>query len=1135
MEKMKQGIINFSDIQRAGYIPKRSDFLDGVEKLTIKKIIDNRESVVVMPCDVNDSFNIFNDGKLEYILVIYGSMTDGSKAQVIVTGIKPYIKIQITDCNDGVLMEKNIKRYIENIITDYKEFNKFFKTEIVYEKPVIGFIENTTPFIKVYFSNLTTRNTVTRKLKNIATLKVFEDDNKYYQKFIRENNISLNSWLNLSKYSYISSFNSTYKNVLSSGCQHVFVISCENISSVYPPWNDAPVTLSKWIDRTLIQTWDIETYSDSGDLPSGIRKDDNVFIIGCTFHWIGDTNVIQRICITSKKTDIIEDCLVIQCDNELEVIKSFSLITQSMYPDIITGFNDFEYDYRFILEKLSSRYPEIDRNKLFCDKIITYSNYTSPVTIIERKVKIPNVGDSIINLIKIIGIVPLDVRLIFRKIHNKLEETSLKFYLEEDKLPGKHEMPISELYRIYNSGKLDEVARACKYCVNDAESCQRLLISRNVIGEQREIGNLPFSSLLDTTQNADGGRVRSIIQRFCFKSGLVFPPAKKYSADENKERVKFPGAMVLPPIKGIENRRPVVGLDFQSLYPSIIMTYNLSPEKFISCDKIDEVSKEILKTNPAAEFHKTKVEMVDINYEGYFYRHGNKKENMGIYPTILQDLFNRRKEIKSRIGSTSGLEKNILDSKQKALKIFMNTFYGEAGNNISPLFLLELSGGVTEAGRNILSYAYKFVSDIGCEIKYGDTDSLYISCPESVFTEVDRQFINTEISKIEYWKKMVELTMEFTPKIIAQINEKMKEYSGSGFLKMAYEEVLFPVAFLGKKKYYGIPHKDKIKFDIDIKDMFIRGIDIVKRGISQFSKDIASEIMLKSMSENTEDDILTIIKNILEENSHKQHPLESFIKTASFRPNKKNIAVQNFVTYLINMHAKEMIQNDKLISSGKPANKILYTPPKPSDRFLYIIRSGSILDDKGNISKQAKGERMEYFETAKELNISPDLFYYFSSELVGICARFINYKFEEDDDQKEQDQAKKYLISYIKELFGRSPEDIKQIKKEFKRIPKIEVGLSYDKTILTQMVKKIGANKFITSLRTRGEIYHTIFLTLRRDYNILMGELKHEVKDETVQKIKNILRIILQLETMESCAIELIERAASKIKIKLKY
>ena len=59
---------------------------------------------------------------------------------------------------------------------------------------------------------------------------------------------------------------------------------------------------------------------------------------------------------------------------------------------------------------------------------------------------------------------------------------------------------------------------------------------------------------------------------------------------KDKEKGKYPGAYVFPPIKGIENKRPVTGLDFASLYPSLIMAYNFSPEKLIlSREEADNV------------------------------------------------------------------------------------------------------------------------------------------------------------------------------------------------------------------------------------------------------------------------------------------------------------------------------------------------------------------------------------------------------------------------------------------------------------------------------------------------------------------------------------------------------------------
>src|SRR5205823_2080378 len=90
------------------------------------------------------------------------------------------------------------------------------------------------------------------------------------------------------------------------------------------------------------------------------------------------------------------------------------------------------------------------------------------------------------------------------------------------------------------------------------------------------------------------------------------------------------------------------------------------------------------------------------------------------------------------------------DSKQRALKVYMNTFYGEAGNSKSPIFLRELAGGTTSAGKYNLNLVAEFVTKKGFGIKYGDTDSLYLTCPENYFGKCDETFSRKALSKEAY-------------------------------------------------------------------------------------------------------------------------------------------------------------------------------------------------------------------------------------------------------------------------------------------------------------------------------------------------------------------------------------------------
>src|SRR4051794_539119 len=191
-----------------------------------------------------------------------------------------------------------------------------------------------------------------------------------------------------------------------------------------------------------------------------------------------------------------------------------------------------------------------------------------------------------------------------------------------------------------------------------------------------------------------------------------------------------------------------------------------------------------------------------------------------------------------------------LNSKQKAIKLYMNSFYGVTGRSGSPFYVLELAGGVTSAGQENIKRVTEYVRKKGFGIKYGDTDSLYLTCPDSCYEKYDLAYNDGkgEISKLEYWTEMVKTTMGVMEKLRNDVNTFLRLKTRSDYLKMAYEEVLFPVAFTGKKKYFGIDHEETPNFEP--REPFIREIDTVKQGKSQVFKTIGDRIMRRAMDIN---------------------------------------------------------------------------------------------------------------------------------------------------------------------------------------------------------------------------------------------------------------------------------------------
>ena len=122
------------------------------------------------------------------------------------------------------------------------------------------------------------------------------------------------------------------------------------------------------------------------------------------------------------------------------------------------------------------------------------------------------------------------------------------------------------------------------------------------------------------------------------------------------------------PKKKIEMRRPVTGLDFASLYPSLIMAYNLSPDKII----LTHEEADIAEKNGNI-LHKIEFPFNNRTIQAWSVRHDNQLEKKGLYPTVLEDLFNKRVELKTRLASLGKkkeqLGKLISSAKERGKRI----------------------------------------------------------------------------------------------------------------------------------------------------------------------------------------------------------------------------------------------------------------------------------------------------------------------------------------------------------------------------------------------------------------------------------------------------------------------------------
>ncbi|CAI2163080.1 15329_t:CDS:2 [Funneliformis geosporum] len=252
-------------------------------------------------------------------------------------------------------------------------------------------------------------------------------------------------------------------------------------------------------------------------------------------------------------------------DNNYETTSDNLYSFYSFALKIQVEFNDSDYDWHFIMERayhinilkwmwerMTGKAKFIVKPSEEGEKDLEEKEYmSSPI-----KIKISVKGDFTSSFLKLLGCIPIDVWVCLKKRFpcSEIEkESSLKFFLQK---------------------KMYEVAN---YCIIDVLHCQKLLVKLSIINDYREVASIAYVSLFDVHYYANGIKIRHLLSAYAVKRDIIFS-MKIY---ENIKKGKYPDTYVFLPKKGIEKERPVTGLNFTFLYPSLIMIYNLSPEKFI--------------------------------------------------------------------------------------------------------------------------------------------------------------------------------------------------------------------------------------------------------------------------------------------------------------------------------------------------------------------------------------------------------------------------------------------------------------------------------------------------------------------------------------------------------------------------
>lgn len=321
------------------------------------------------------------------------------------------------------------------------------------------------------------------------------------------------------------------------------------------------------------------------------------------------------------------------------------------------------------------------------------------------------------------------------------------------------------------------------------------------------------------------------------------------------------------------------------------------------------------------------------------------------------------------------------NSKQNALKLIMNTTYGKMGDTSSPICDIALAGSVTSYGQACLRQVEKFLREVlDCGVWYGDTDSMYKSVPEHYFTDVDKRYYSGQMSKIEYWEECVRIEFREVDGIRDQVNKMIREFTRSDQLNMAYEEVLFPSAWLSKKKYYGLPHFSEPNFSKT--KLFIRGLETKKRGVSDVLRILIEGLLAATMRPSNIKEISDLVYDAVDSFYSRSWKLDDFAKAIQYKP--KTVA------------QREKGKGNKavLAFADRMAKQGIEVKPFERIKIVKVKRYPYKYDERGRKKNRGQGDFMELLEVAKKEGFEINIDDYMKSGIAGQLARLIVYRDE---------------------------------------------------------------------------------------------------------------------------------------------
>ncbi|MCS7108835.1 MAG: DNA polymerase II [Sulfolobales archaeon] len=430
-----------------------------------------------------------------------------------------------------------------------------------------------------------------------------------------------------------------------------------------------------------VLAFDIEVYN-----PRGVPKPerDPVIIISM-MNSEGDVKVLELSGDTVK--------------NDSRIISEFMDYIQTYDPDVIVGYNSNRFDWPYLIERSKVLGIRMDVGRVR-DGV--------PRTSVYGHISIPGrLNVDLFDFVEEIGeikVKSLDVVAEYLGVMRRVDRVLVPWY---------------EISKYWDDLSKREVL--IRYAVDDVKSTMG--IAEKILPFAMQLSSLTGLPLDQVGSASVGFRLEWYLMRSAYRYSELIPNRVERFYEPYK------GAIVLEPVKGVHENIAV--LDFTSMYPNIMIKYNVGPDTFVEYDCSDELCNVIPEV-------------------GYKFR----KDPPGFYKAVLETLLNMRKAVRELMKEfpQDSVEYRVLDERQKALKVLANASYGYMGWVGARWYFRQGAEAVTALGRDIIGKAIEIARELGLRVIYGDTDSLFVSYgpPVERFIDLvmDRLGLEIKVDKI---------------------------------------------------------------------------------------------------------------------------------------------------------------------------------------------------------------------------------------------------------------------------------------------------------------------------------------------------------------------------------------------------